>query len=300
MIALDRIHEADQLRWRGPTPFQSQTNASSPKSVTGIGPHGSLLGLQKRSAATLRGLLWIDCGARGSLTRKLSRAESMTDAAPIGRYKTPRFQYGSVVFDIVRGDVQIVALTDAPIPWPIGRSIATRGRSLIVFADLERAIRTEANQTVCRLFGVTAQTVSKWRKALGVGLTNPGTKRLRRTLLMPRLPAMRERIDYHAPERIAKISQARTGKPRPAHVVEAVRQAHIGRVASAAERQRLSDAHRKRGTRPPKAGRAWTDAEETILRTHSAPEAAKLTGRSLTACYQRRAVLKLPDGRRRD
>jgi hypothetical protein len=37
----------------------------------------------------------------------------------LGKYRTPRFSYGSIVLDDVRGWVEIVGLTDAPIPWPI-------------------------------------------------------------------------------------------------------------------------------------------------------------------------------------
>jgi hypothetical protein len=37
-----------------------------------------------------------------------------------GPYVAPPFEYGAIVRDEVRGDVEIVALSDAPIPWPIG------------------------------------------------------------------------------------------------------------------------------------------------------------------------------------
>src|SRR5262249_21380000 len=51
------------------------------------------------------------------------------------------------------------------------------GRALIVFGDLAHPARTESNQAVFYWFGVTPQTVSNWRKALGVGLTDPGDRR---------------------------------------------------------------------------------------------------------------------------
>ena len=41
-------------------------------------------------------------------------------------YRTPRIKYGSIVQDEVRGPVQIVGMTDAAIPWPIGRMGLTR------------------------------------------------------------------------------------------------------------------------------------------------------------------------------
>ena len=42
----------------------------------------------------------------------------------LGTYATPAFQYGDIVEDERRGEVEIVALTDAPIPWPTGRPTA--------------------------------------------------------------------------------------------------------------------------------------------------------------------------------
>ena len=36
-----------------------------------------------------------------------------------GPYRTPRFRIGAVVEDEVRGEVTIVGLTGARIPWPI-------------------------------------------------------------------------------------------------------------------------------------------------------------------------------------
>ena len=64
-------------------------------------------------------------------------------------------------------------LTDSPVPWPY---VKARGRhSPILTGDLVRAVRQEASVVVCRLFGVTPQTVTKWRKALGVPHANAGT-----------------------------------------------------------------------------------------------------------------------------
>jgi len=84
----------------------------------------------------------------------------------LGKYKTPRFRYGRKVFCEVRGEVTICGLSDAPIPWPIGKRGRSRN-SLVVYKDLEKAIRRESNQTVAYWWGITPQTVTKWRKALG-------------------------------------------------------------------------------------------------------------------------------------
>jgi hypothetical protein len=48
--------------------------------------------------------------------------------------------------------------------------------SLILFADLERAVRKEPNIAVVLAWGVTISTVSKWRAAFGVPTWSQGSK----------------------------------------------------------------------------------------------------------------------------
>src|ERR1700722_12473206 len=95
----------------------------------------------------------------------------------LGKYTTPRFRHGQVVTCEVRGEVRIVGLTDAPIPWPI--AVRGRARSPVIFKGLARAIRREAGVALCHHFGLTPQTITKWRKALGVGPITAGTRRQR-------------------------------------------------------------------------------------------------------------------------
>ena len=61
----------------------------------------------------------------------------------------------------------------------------------------------------------------------------------------------------------------------------------------------MSEAHKRRGTRPPAAGRPWTADEDELLSTLPAAEVARRTGRTLTAVYNRRIDLGMPAGRRR-
>src|SRR5690349_4120338 len=91
-----------------------------------------------------------------------------------GPYKTPRYKLGKVVIDDLRGEVVIVGTTGAKIPWPMGKR--GRAKTLVLFADLAKAIRRESNQAVAHWWGVTPQTVTIWRKALGVGRANEGTR----------------------------------------------------------------------------------------------------------------------------
>ena len=64
--------------------------------------------------------------------------KSMNDdqrfALHFGPYHARPFHYGDVVMDEVRGEVTVIQLSDAKIPWPIGK--LRQGRSLIVYGGL--------------------------------------------------------------------------------------------------------------------------------------------------------------------
>lgn len=220
-------------------------------------------------------------------------------ALRFGTYRTPRFRYGTVVMCEVRGEVTIVGLTNSRIPWPIGKRV--RAKSHAVFGGLASAIHCESATAICYWFGVTPQTVTKWRKAMGVGPVNAGTSELKRRnweedwALAARRKALSKARD---PERRRKIAESKRGKPRPRHVIEAMTAARLGVPLSAATRAKLSAAHRRRGTRPPKAGRPWKKWEDALLRRERCPEVARSTGRTLIAVYSRRALLGIT-GRRR-
>jgi hypothetical protein len=218
-----------------------------------------------------------------------------------GPYRPPRYRVGGRLVCAVRGSVEVVGTSEAPIPWPQARN---HGRPfLIVCGGLARAVGTEAAIAVAHWWGVTPLTVWTWRRALGVGATTPGTSRLRRAqALGPAGTAALAKAQAKArdPERRARIAAARRGKARPRHVIEAMRAANLGRKHTEQTRRRMSEAHLRRGTRPPKAGRPWTAAEDALLTAGlAAAEVAARTGRTLGAVYQRRGVLRLPDGRRK-
>jgi hypothetical protein len=157
-----------------------------------------------------------------------------------GPYATPAFSYGDTVECAIRGEVEIVGLTDAPIPWPVGK--LGRQRFLVLYADLAEAVRRESGLAVARWWGVSVYTVSAWRKAFGVGANTEGTSRLRADAALAGDPLREARERFRDAERDAprreKIRAAKLGKPRPRHVIEAwVR----GRV-EAARRKRGEDA----------------------------------------------------------
>ena len=166
----------------------------------------------------------------------------------LGKYRTPRFRYGRKVLCEVRGEVTIVGMTVAPIPWPSGKR--GRGRSPVVFKDLAKALRRELNKAICRWWGLTPQTVSKWRKALGIGPITEGTSTLYREYTKEPW-AVEAFAKAHAkardPEHCRKIAEAKRGKPRPRHVIEAMRQARLGMRHTEESRRKMSETRRKRG-----------------------------------------------------
>ena len=221
-----------------------------------------------------------------------------------GPYRTPAFRYGKRAQDEVRGEIEFVGTSAGRIPWPIGKQ--GRYRSLVVYKDLAKAIRREAVLAVAYWWGITPQTVTKWRRRLGITNQWPkGTQRLRRAYTEEpffKRATRLARAMARDPERCEKIAASRRGKPRkprPPHVVEAVRQAHLGMRYTDAARNKMSVAHQLRGTRLPKAGRPWSSKEDALLGKLSTDEIVARTGRNKAAVYLRRRALGLPDGRRR-
>lgn len=185
-------------------------------------------------------------------------------------YRPPRCRVGGWLRDVLRGKVKVCAISDAPLQWPMTRHQHGGGKPfLIVTKELAQAVRTESELAVCYWWGVTAQTVWAWRKRLGVGPVTPGASELRRVRGQQTFTHEKARKLLAASKRHgrnAKVAAARRGKPRP-KAIEAMRQANLGRSLSAETRRRMSETHRRRGTRPPAAGRPWTREEESLLGT---------------------------------
>jgi hypothetical protein len=218
----------------------------------------------------------------------------------LGSYRTPRIRYGRTVRCAVRGEVEVVGLHEAPVPWPIGKR--GRAKSLVVFKDLARAVRRESEAAVAHHWGVDKQTVGKWRKALGVGRVTEGTSRLLSTHAQePAVVAGLKRAQAKSgdPARRAKLAAAMRGKKVDRRVVEALAAQRRGTRHREESRRRMSEAHRWRGTLVPGTV-VWAPEEDALVRSLPAAVAARRTGRSLVAVWQRRRVLGLPDGRRKE
>lgn len=92
-----------------------------------------------------------------------------------GPYAAPTCELGARLTCTVRGKVQVAGLTRSRIPWPY-----VGAKALILCGDLARAVRMEATAAVAYHWGVSQPTVSKWRRALGVGRFNLGSTAVRR------------------------------------------------------------------------------------------------------------------------
>jgi hypothetical protein len=199
----------------------------------------------------------------------------------------------------MREEVRVAGLTDARIPWPyVPRSGGNGFRSLILCGDLVKAVRRESETAVAYWWGVSAQTVWKWRKALDVEKQTDGTVDLQRRGIDDHFDAdaIRKRIEAtKRPERNAKIAAAKRGKPRAVHVIEALRKANTGKKASEETRRRMSEAHKLRGTIPPAmAGPLWTPEEDALLGTMPDKDVAERIGRTPTAVHAHRSDLGIP------
>jgi hypothetical protein len=133
-----------------------------------------------------------------------------------------------------------------------------------------------------------------------VSATTTGTSRLRRDHFEKRPDETRKALldSLKSPERGAKIAAAKKGKPRPRHVIEAMRQANLGRKASGETRQRMSEAAKRRGAWPLAAGRPWTAEEETLLGSILDREVTAWIGPYPSTVANRRIELGIPSYRR--
>jgi hypothetical protein len=141
--------------------------------------------------------------------------------------------------------------------------------------------------------------VSKWRTALGVGRTTAGTHRLRVGYGAEDWFAevrAKGRATPWTEERRAKLAEQFRGQPVAPHVAAAIRNAQRKRTGSKhtaetrAKMRAAAAARLARGEVP--NGRAWTEAEDESVLTLPTAEAARRTGRTLTAVYKRRRKLR--------
>ncbi len=97
-----------------------------------------------------------------------------------GPYRPPALRVGGRAHCLHRDrEVVVTGWTDAPISWPRCLPVGGKGHpSLLVDDELARALRLESAAAVGHWWGMSPGVVSRWRKAAGVGMDNPGSRRL--------------------------------------------------------------------------------------------------------------------------
>jgi hypothetical protein len=206
-----------------------------------------------------------------------------------GPYRAPRCRVGGYLKCVLRGQVRVAAISSGRIPWPMTRQLPTGGgRAVhIVTREMLRAINVESNQAVAHWWGVSAATVSNWRRALNVPRANAGTHRLAREHFAEICtPAMREKLraSTQRPERNAKMSAAKRGRPVPPHVTAMLRRLRLGVPNSPEARRKMSASQLRRWAH-------WTPETEALLGTMPDREVAARLGCGCRAVWARRARL---------
>jgi hypothetical protein len=197
-----------------------------------------------------------------------------------GPYHLPRCRVGGKLFCELRGWVTVGGMTAAPVPWPYAK--ARGAHSLILTRDLVAAVRTEAEIVVCHLFGVSSNTVWKWRKALGVPHATPGTSELK---------AASKRGVRRQTGRVRAWTAYTDDLVRTLPPKAAAKRLRRSMAAVYARRQLLGVGIVRAGRRVTRSD-VWTAAEDEAVLSMKPKDAAKRLGRSLMAVYIRRNRLR--------
>jgi hypothetical protein len=209
----------------------------------------------------------------------------------VGTYRTPRFKYGATVTCAIRGEVQIVGLSNGRIPWPKSPA-GKRARAIILYGQLAEAVRRESAAAVAHWFGVGMFTVWTWRKALGVDRVNEGTSALMSRWSPDTIQSGKARRKLakalKRPERAAKIAAAKTGKSRPRHVIEAMREANIGRKLSAEHPRESSSAAAWPRRETPASRKSPPRSTSPSARSHSGRANRSAQKATVTASWRAR------------
>ncbi len=211
-----------------------------------------------------------------------------------GEYLSPEVARGGRLFCEIRGEVVVGGHTDALIPWP---RIMKGGRPvLILCGDLVEAVRNEAAMAVAHWWGVDPNTVRVWRRALGVGKTTPGSRRLHQALFDERIsPEQRKRgrerlgsKETHA--KAAATKRAKGVTPELAKTFDKGRRSPKSAQWKSKQAKSMREQWASgRRTTP----NAWTEAEIALLGTAPDAEVSLQTGRTEAATAVKRRLLRI-------
>ena len=82
-----------------------------------------------------------------------------------GPYHLPVFKYGDVVMCERRGQGTLCGLSHGSIPWLVGK--CDNHKALVLCGDLVEAVKREASLAIQYWWGVSYETVWRWRKSAG-------------------------------------------------------------------------------------------------------------------------------------
>jgi hypothetical protein len=205
---------------------------------------------------------------------QLTSRQLTPSALLFGPYHPPALYTGDRATCLFRDcDVVVTSWTDAPISWPRCLPVGRRGHpSLLVDAELARAIHSESASAMMHWWRVSVAVVWRWRKAFGICRTGtPGSALLVQAAAQLGADAMKER-EWSAAER------------------EERRQLALDLNYSA----RLSPGYN--------LGPWWSDEELALLGTAPDAEIAAKIGRAVEAvriARTRRGIVSACDRRRR-
>ena len=112
------------------------------------------------------------------MRRRAMQGHVDTRSLLCGPYTPPPTRVGRTVKCLFNGKVTVCGWSDGRIPWPMGR-VGHGGRGAYVMTlELARAVRCESEAAICYWWGVGTATVTAWRRRLGVGRMNGGTRHL--------------------------------------------------------------------------------------------------------------------------
>lgn len=226
---------------------------------------------------------------------KIGNLQTGSSQLRFGPYGLPR---GLAVGDSVwchyrRRNVVIGSISDAQMQWfQAGRG---SGTGLIVCGDLVRAVQMESVSAVAHHWGICADTVSNWRRVLGVPRMNRGSKAVFQELFAGRLSdeqLARGRIRSKSKKSIDKMSMSKRGRPMHRNTRKALTAA-VTRPKTRSHRHAISEAMKAADIIPPNCVR-WTEAEIRLLGTEPDAVVAMQLGKSVDAVRKQRKRLNIP------
>jgi hypothetical protein len=152
--------------------------------------------------------------------------------------------------------------------------MGTTSRGFVLYGHLAKAVRLEAAVVICHWWGVAPNTVSRWRRALGVGRKTEGGHALWSAYTREEWAVAaraKGRAKAKSPEALAKLSASLRGRRLSDHTKQALRRARLGTKHSDETRQKIAEATRLHG-RLPRGMRPWTKQEDALLRRLPATE----------------------------